>query len=230
MIMQSRITRDVVWVLRLIYIFTGVALFTIEMILYIERRKEIAALKAIGESFKQTMKLTILERTPTWMGGLGLGLLFSFGLIATVPLFAEISNERLITLLIVAVIGILCIIALSQIMPLMTLRTASVNQLLYSRVIPIWVKRINAAPDTGEVRKWISQEGIKLLRLPTDQGQVDCLLLRSSGMVKQGEVIATLESLGGLYVEEWVSPVDGEIVEITGGGYVVIRSLEGKSP
>jgi len=39
----------------------------------------------------------------------------------------------------------------------------------------------------------------------------------------RGEIIAVLESLGGLYLQEWVSPCDGVIISIDSGGYVIIR-------
>jgi hypothetical protein len=141
------------------------------------------------------------------------------------PLFAEISSGVILTILAIAALGILLVVAISLLIPLATERIASVNQLFFSRTIPIIARSFSAAPENREVMQRVNQEGVKLVKIPTVEGKVDCILLRTSGMVKQGEKLAILESLGGLSIEEWVSPIDGEIVEVNSGGYIVIRPL-----
>ncbi|MCL2547792.1 MAG: ABC transporter permease [Symbiobacteriaceae bacterium] len=222
---QTTVSAPSIWLIILMALFTGVAVLTVALMTFLERRREMASLKAMGCSRSDILGILGAEYGASEGAGLVIGFLAVLILRAQLPWLRELSGGEISRLLVQALSLSLVVYLLAIAFPVLSAIIASVNQLLFSRTIPLRTVRIATLP-SGDLlgRKREQEEGVTLLKLPEVMGELDCLLLRSVGdRVKSGETLAVLESVGGLVVHEWVTRIDGEIVSLNAGGYLAIK-------
>ncbi len=210
----------------MVSLFMGVGVLTISLITFLERRRELAVLKAIGVSNQQIASALALEQAIPAALGMGIGYLLAriFGSHAA---YAQLAGASWRLLVIKGVIQTAVVVFLAAFLPTLTARVATVNQLLYARVIPV-VQRVISG--LQQQYAWLVKrersEGVRFLRLDVSDGLLQCFLLKRVGeSVKQGEVVASQQSLLGLVNKEWRSPINGRITEFSPiSGYLTIAA------
>ena len=219
----NNVWQDSFQLMIMVYLFSGVALFTIVLIIFLERKRELATFKSVGISNNQILALTSLEFGSVEMIALALGLLAVLGFRYSLAIVQDVDISLFLTICTYACLGSVVVFLIAQAFPTLTTMVASVNHLFFSRTIPLIVRRIDHTDDNADNRQRMMQ-GNKLLKVPMIEGEPDCLVLREvGGRVKKGEVLAVLEFLGGLYVTQWVAPTDGLITRFETGGYITIQ-------
>ncbi|MCL2549043.1 MAG: hypothetical protein FWE76_07770, partial [Symbiobacteriaceae bacterium] len=221
---MTHVQKNSGWLRFFMLCFFGIAIFTIVFITHLERRNELAMLRACGISNKQIFYLFTVEYGLSELLGIFAGGTLIVILVLNLEVFHFLSGLQHVQLAMTAVLVSVLMTLLTLTLPVATSVSAGVNQFLYNRTIPIFRKRINEGPQNVYTRTREAETGGVALKLPEVDGKPDCLLLKNNGeQIMRGEIIAVLESLGGLYLQEWVSPCDGTILSIDSGGYVVIR-------
>ncbi|MGE5653056.1 MAG: M14 family zinc carboxypeptidase, partial [Bacillota bacterium] len=219
--------------LLLIEVFVGAAILTINMITFLERRRELAVLKTLGMSNSQ---ISLMLGTEI-LGATGAGLVIGGQVIrlagARASWMVEISASSLARLHLLGAMLSLVATGLAVAVPVVMARVAAVNELLFARTIPIARQTVNQVEHTYS---WVVErersEGVRLLRLDLVDGDFDGILMKSPGdKVKRGEVIASLDTMFGFHRKQWASPCDGRIVEYEAvSGYMVIQPNERLAP
>lgn len=207
-------------------LFMFIALYTISLMTFLERRGELASHKTIGWSDMQLNLMLLLEAYLPAIIGL-LAAWFAVRLAASRLSFMKVVDEGVLSELFCTIFLGVCLSTLVvALFPLLTTRVASVNQLFFARNIPLRRRRLNYMENGGSMEIYRERiENLRLLQLPTSEDEdVDLLYFKQLGdTVKQGEVIAQLITFGGYNIKEWISPCDGTIVEFSVGGLVAIR-------
>ncbi len=212
--------------LLLVNVFVGVAVLTITAMTFLERRRELAVLKTLGTANSQVALMLRIELIGSAGGGLLAGLVVSLLLGAKMPWMAEISAGALTVIQIGGAALSLLVVAMAALLPVVMAKVATVNELLFARMIPLSRQLVQQVEHTYS---WVvareQQEGVRLLRLDVIDGRFDGILMRSKGdRVKHGEVIASLDTVFGLVRKQWASPADGLITDYDPvSGYVVIK-------
>lgn len=121
------------------------------------------------------------------------------------------------------------VLTLAAWFPTVTAKVATVNQLLFTRTIPIVTITIDSLQ---RPYSWLlereQKEGVRLLHLDVVDGVLEGIKLKGTGdRVKRGEVVATQTTMFGLKYCEWCSPVHGQIIDYNpASGYMVFKPYE----
>lgn len=202
------------WVLLLVFMFLAVAVLTISLMTFLERKQELAILKTLGMSNEQLSVTLFFELL--LFGILG----YALGVVLVIVISQVVWNQTLdqgsIFFLLFTQHGALTFVffCFAVLYPLLLAKIASVNQLLYARDIPLWVARYDRVPSPPT--DWLQEmnnEHVLMLKLTVVDGKLLSALLKNVGEpLKKGEVVAFMYSLAGFYYQEWFSPCDGTIV------------------
>ncbi len=216
-------------VLAMVYLFMGIGVLSITLITFLERRRELAVLKTLGVSNGQTALVLGFEQALSGVLGLGVGYALIKVIGQQLAWMGQIPSTTLRGLLLQGVVLTVLVLALSAWFPTLTAKVATVNQLLFSRTIPIVTETFDRLmrPYPWLVERE-QQEGVRILRLDVVDGQLEGIQLKSTGdRVKRGEVVATQATFFGLKYREWCSPVDGQIIDYnSASGYMVFKPYE----
>ena len=209
----------------MIFTFMGIGILTISLMTFLERRREIAALKSIGISNLQTISLLLLEYT----GSLVTGLLSGYGIVYALSrqLSWLSASDPTVIISLATQVSFQTVVAviLAITFPLLTAHVASVNQLIFARTIPLINTRINhLLKPEGWVLLREEDENLRFLKLPLPENEPSIIYFKQIGdHVKQGEVVASMETLWGMRNWEWSAICDGMVVEFNAGGMMAIR-------
>ena len=217
-------------ILALIVTFFFVGILTISVTTYLERRHEYASLKCIGISNRQISILYLLEYSFSMVLGLFLGFLFLSVLTMQINWFKDLGLASLLPIYLVAIFGLLITLYLAILYPLLTLRIASVNQLLFARIIPLRHISLDHmdSPDTELVYQERA-ENVRILKAYADgESNHETLFLKQVGdQVKRGETIAISESFFGYIIHEWRAFCDGKVLFIIKtNGVIIIKPCD----
>ena len=227
--LQTSVQSSSSWILTLSFVFAGIAIFAVALMTFLERRKELATLKSVGIANKQVTLQYLIEYGSSELGGILVGGAIILIAVFNLPFFSNLTLAQLGSTALIALLGSCFILLLATLLPVASSVVASVNQLLNGATIPLWVRYLGQASDNTYSREKTNDSEI-VLKLPEVNGVPDCLVLRHAGdTVKRGETIAVLESLGGLYVQKWLAPCDGIILDLDTGGYLVISKTVDKN-
>ena len=219
------------FIIVLVFLFMGVGILTIALITFLERRKEISILKAIGITNKHIVYLLGCEYGLTEVAGLlmtiGVFLFFRW----QISWFNVLSNFELLTMIINGVVISIVVLCMSLIYPVLLAKVATVQQLLFSRTIPLQVNEYDhLLIATSDLVYREVEENVHIVRVPFDNGQYDCMLFKQIGdIVKKGEVIASQERSQGHFIHNYLSPCDGVVIEMN-GALVVIKPDDPNTP
>lgn len=211
----SRILSPGNGILLLIFVFMGIGILTVALMTFLERRREIAALKSVGVSDNQMVALLGLEYGYGAFTGILAGMLIVLVLKSQMAWLQGAAWSSLFTLAAQALANTAVVMVIALAFPLMTARVATVNQLLFARTIPLFKTRTDhmTHPEGWLVLRE-RQENVRILRFPLQTDQEDFICFKQPGdTVKQGEVVASMETMGGLRIWEWVAWCDGIVVE-----------------
>ncbi|MCL2498581.1 MAG: hypothetical protein FWF06_08235 [Symbiobacteriaceae bacterium] len=223
----SRIMQPGAGLLVLIFTFMGIGVWTVALMTFLERRKEIASLKSIGISNSQMVTLNCLEYGISTVAGWTLGVTLVLVMGQQFSWLQETEGAALRRFLFQGGTSSFVVMAVAVLFPTLTARVATVNQLLYARVIPLRIIKTRSLP---RAQGWLvlreRRENVRILQMPTPQSEPSFICFKNVGdFVKEGEVVGAIELYGGLVLQEWAAWVDGEVVEYHVGGIFAIRPL-----
>ncbi|MGE5653512.1 MAG: ABC transporter permease [Bacillota bacterium] len=209
----------------LVNMFMGVGVLTISLITFLERRRELAVLKTIGVSNQQIAATLTLEQAIPAVLGMVIGYLIAL-IFGSQAAYAQLAGASWRGLVSRGIVQTSAVVFFAAFLPTLTARVATVNQLLFARVIPVVQRNVS---ELQQQYSWMvereREEGVRFLRLEVNDGVLQCFLLKRVGeMVKTGEVVASKQSLFGLVNKEWRSPVNGQVIEFNStSGYLTIQ-------
>ena len=192
--------------------FITIAFLSASLLSFLDRRKILAILKAMGLRAPELSAIIAGEGmfAPVigalsggiisvlllaWMDRAGLGVSWSWRLIVTSAL----------SIVPAAVIGLAVPVRLAQV--------ASVNQLLFERPIPLMTTRVSDLHRRWPSLEPMMEQGVKFIKLDVVHGYFEGIIFRKQGdMVREGEVLAVSSEWWGLRTKEFVSPATGRIV------------------
>ena len=216
-----------------LFLFLGISLYTIAVMTFLERRREYATLKAVGVTGSQLGKQIIGESSCAYLLGIAIGSA-SLGILRLqLSWIAELTTWSLLQLLTIAASISVLIISCSFLFPLLTVRVASVSQLLFSRVIPLrrYAQNSMGYKAYPEIVYREHRDNLRFLLLPRDEGDREVLYFKNLGEdVRQGEVVAQEQEYGGYGITEWEAPCDGTVVELLENGQMGIRPHDPLAP
>ena len=211
----------------MIVVFVFIGVLTIATMTYLERRKEIAALKTVGISNHQMTQLLSIEYACSEILGLSIGILLVTILGSRITWFINLGAGTLFRLGLVATFYTLLALVGAILYPVATAQLATVNQLLFARRIPFKINRLDHLDHpTGVLLYREREENVRLLKLvaPEEAKSEILLILKAVGdPVKKGETIATQERFFGFIIQEWCALCDGTIGSIEESGLVTIK-------
>ena len=109
------------------------------------------------------------------------------------------------------------------------LTQAGVNQLMFERPVPLVYRRVRQPRARLLGFEPVLERGAKAVKLDITEGQFNGFVFAKVGKeVKEGEVVARLESWWGMVVTEYLAPATGKIVIVCMQSGVVVVAPEGK--
>ena len=215
----------------MIGLFAFTSIFTIAFVSFKERKTELATLKSIGMSQQQVTWLFLGEYVISGSLGMGIAYATAIYLCQALPWLSPFWPSAILPAFVEGTIIIVAIMLVSLSYPLILARVATVDQLLYARSIPIWVRRINYLEKLYAYALREQEENIRFVRMPMLDGRLDGICTKKVGdPVKAGEVIAIQEQWNGLNVTETTAICDGEVVDIDINGIIAIIPSEEDAP
>jgi hypothetical protein len=193
-------------------LFVTLAFLTAKVLSFLDSRKTLAILKAMGLRNTEVAGVIAAEALVAPTAGVILGV--ALGWVALVAL------ERQGTGLVFT--GSTALSAFFTVVPAMLVGTfvptrfaqiATVIALLFQRSVPMYYETVdNTSKRWPQLDEYIAK-GTRFLKLDTSGGVFEGIVFRQLGdTVKRGEVIAYATSWWGLKVREYVAPVDGTVV------------------
>jgi ABC-type antimicrobial peptide transport system permease subunit len=130
-------------IMTMVFVFAAIGLFTISSLAFLDRKRELAILKTVGLESRGVVDLLLIEQGVIAIVGIGAGLLLGLFLVprltSVLPAALGISGASVVKSILVG----LAVQAAGVIMPALTARVATVNQLLYNLPIPLHSRRID---------------------------------------------------------------------------------------
>ncbi len=125
------------------FVFVGIGLFTVMLLSFFDRRKDIAVMKTVGVSNQDVACVIIAEIIVVAVAGIGLGAALSFLAMRSLgaSTAAGVIALKWSNIVNAAVIGLL-VMFLAALFPVSLARSATVNQLLYDQKIYLFRRRV----------------------------------------------------------------------------------------
>lgn len=217
------------WVIMLVFLFLSIAVLTISLMTFFERKRELAVLKAIGVSNGQVGFAVFSEYFLSGLTGYVSGIVIVF--VVTRIFWGEDTGIAIMLPQLFLRYGLytLAFFILAVLYPILIVRIASVNQLLFSRSIPLVVKQHTCILNpSADWKQEMQENNVYMHKLVVADGKLLSSLLKyPEETVKKGEVVAIMTSHAGFYYQEWLSPCDAEIVSFdVNNGKLVFKPLE----
>lgn len=202
------------WVMTLVFLFMAVAVLTLSLMSFLERKQELAILKTLGIKNIQISSLLFTESATAGFLGLVFGLLLSFFIGFFKGDKGALLGSTFLRLALLNAFFVLLFFILALIYPMALAKAAGVNQLLYAREIPLFRQSYDHMPNPSQ--DWLQEmkeQNLHILKLSVVDGKSLAVILRQRGdKIKKGETVAFKYSWGGFVYEEWVAPVDGLVL------------------
>lgn len=129
-------------VMTMVFVFAAIGLFTVSALAFLDRKRELAILKTVGLESQGVTDLFLIEQGVVAAIGLTAGMILGAAMVprltAILPVAPSISGPSLFK----AVLAGLAVQAAGVVLPAMTARVATVNQLLYDMPIPLYTRRV----------------------------------------------------------------------------------------
>lgn len=191
--------------------FIALGFLTAKMLSFLDGRKTIAMLKALGLRNNEVAKAIAAEALISPSLGIAVGIMVGWGLLKVLerqgtglsfsPLYAINAASALVP---AVVIGVIIPGRFSQV--------GTVVDLLFHRSIPLFYERVTTIEKRFPQLDELIAQGLCFLSLDTVEGKFGGFVFRKLGdSVKQGEVVAYDVTWWGLKVKTYTSPVNGTI-------------------
>gem|GEM_PF-1513004 len=216
------------WLMLLFIGFVFITVQTVILLDFLRQRNVFAAMKSIGITNAQISFLYISEHLSSIIAGGSATVLILLYLVQRLEWLQRVGNTALALLFAQSLLAGLIVLLSTLLLPLLTVRVASINQLLFTRTIPLWSVRLDHLDrPSGDLLIREKEDNLRLLLLPVREEAPNCMIIKAVGdRVKKGEVIASQEDWFGLLHREWCSFCDGTIESIQNNGLVSIKPLE----
>jgi hypothetical protein len=228
--MMVRSTYKVITQARLtLLLFLALAYLTAKLLSYMDTRRVLAILKALGLRNNQVSGTILGEAFLSPVFGSLLGGALSF-LILRALNDAGYKMPLSLSTVLTAMAMVFPAVALGALVPARLAQVSTVNELLYERPVPLFRERIDRVRQRYPALEPLTARGVHLLRLNVYEGHFDGFIFRKLGdQVQAGEVIALEQSWWGLKTREYVSPIAGVIVYFENmTGMVGIEPIKGE--
>lgn len=188
------------------------AFLTAKLLSYMDIRRMLAILKALGLRNNQVCFTILAEAALSPLFGVLLG-----GATSTVILKALNSagyNMPYSPLSIfIAIVMVFPAVALGVMIPARFAQVSNVNELLYERQVPLFTESVDRVLRHYPQLDFLVKSGVHLIRLNVSSGEFEGFIFRRlSDTVQTGEVIAHERRWWGLQTVDYCSPVTGTIV------------------
>ncbi|KAF0194640.1 MAG: hypothetical protein FD169_1678 [Bacillota bacterium] len=191
--------------------FVTIAFLTVTLFGFLEKRKVLAVVKALGLRTRELVALIAGEAVLPPLFGSILGCAMGYG--ALQWLIASGQEFTIATgVFVVAVASIWPAVVIGIAIPSRFTQVATVNQLLFERPIPLHTAIVKELPRRYAGLDVQIAQGARFVKLAMDQGQFNGFVFRGlNDYVKQGEVLAVEERWWGMQVIEYHAPQTGQI-------------------
>lgn len=191
--------------------FVSIAFLTVTLFSFLEKRKVLAVVKALGLRAWELVALIAGEASLPPLFGSIIGCVLGYGVLR----WLIASGQELVIaaqVFAVAVASIWPAVMIGIAIPSRFTQVATVNQLLYERPIPLQTVVVKEMPRRYSGLDQLIAQGVKFIKLAMDSGQFSGSVFRDlNDYVKQGEVIAVEERWWGVQVVEYHAPQTGRI-------------------
>lgn len=193
-------------------LFITLAFLTAKVLSFLDSRKTLAILKAMGLRNTEVAGVIAAEALVAPTVGVVLGV--ALGWVALVAL--ERQGTGLVisgAIAVSAVVTVLPAMLVGTLVPTRFAQIATVIALLFQRSVPLYYETVDDTSKRWPQLDEYIAKGTRFLKLDTSDGVFEGIVFRQLGdTVKRGEVIAYATSWWGLKVREYVAPVDGTVV------------------
>ena len=192
--------------------FLAIAFLTAKLLAYLDNRRILAILKALGLRRRQlAASISGESLLPPLAGSLlgGAAAVTLLGLTRRYGFDMPLSGGSLVS----AMLMVLPAVAPGVLVPARLAQVSTVNELLLGRPAPLVRDYTTSASQRYPAMDGLAARGVKVLKLETIEGHFDGYIFRHLGdRVQAGEVIALQHSWWGLKTKSYASPIDGVIV------------------
>lgn len=194
--------------------FITIAYLSTSLLAFLERRRVLAILKAMGLKARNLVAVIAGENIIAPI----LACLFGAALSTGVLWWLRETGAGLspsVSLTVASVLGIVPAVFVGIVIPARLTQLASVNQLLFERPIPLFYAQIKTLNRRYPAIEEEIARGVRFIKLDVDNGEFFGFIFRQMGdSVKEGEVLAVINDWAGLRVREYVAPITGVIVRL----------------
>lgn len=192
-------------------VFIFLAVLTAALTAFLDNRRSLSILKALGLASRQVAGFIGLEVALVPLGGIVLGCIFS---VATVKVYDLVGPDlELFKVIVGSLLPVVLAVAAAVLIPARLASNATVNQLMFERPIHLFNEKVSALSQHIPSLDAYGERRVKFLKLDVADGYFNGVVLRRLGdMVRVGEVLAVSQAWWGLKITEFVSPQDGTIV------------------
>lgn len=192
--------------------FVTIAFLTVTLFGFLEKRKLLAVVKALGLRAWELVALIAGEAVLPPLFGSILGCAMGYG--ALQWLIASGQEFTIATrVFAVAVASIWPAVMIGIAIPSRFTQVATVNQLLFERPIPLQTVIIKELSRRYVGLDPLIAQGVRFVKLAMDHGQFTGFVFRGlNDYVKQGEVLAVEARWWGMQVVEYHAPQTGQII------------------
>jgi len=191
--------------------FVSIAFLTVTLFGFLEKRKVLAVVKALGLRTWELVALIAGEAALPPLFGSILGTAMGFGVLSWL-----IAGGQEFTIgvkaFVWAVVSIWPAVVIGVAIPARFVQVATVNQLLFERPIALQTVVVKELSRRYSALDTLIAQGVRFIKLAMDNGQFTGFVFRKlHDYVKQGEVVAVEERWWGVQVIEYQAPQAGQI-------------------
>lgn len=193
-------------------LFVGLAFLTAKLLGYLDNRKMLAILKALGLRRGEIAASLGAESLLAPLTGAILGASLSV-LIISLANAAGHQMSISVSIIMIAMLSILPAVIPGILVPARLAQVSTVNELLFERPAAMFREQTDSLRKHLPALDPFIQQGVRFLRLEASEGNFEGFIFRKLGdKVQAGEVLAFQQSWWGMKTREYVAPIAGTIV------------------
>jgi len=130
-------------IMTMVFVFAAIGLFTTSSLAFLDRKRELAILKTIGLESQGVTDMFLIEQGVVAGIGIVAGILLGYLIVPRVTAVLPVAHSITLASVLKAIVAGLVVQAAGVVLPALTARVATVNQLLYNMPIPLHSRRIS---------------------------------------------------------------------------------------
>ena len=194
-------------------IFVFLAFQSVCLFGFLERRRSLAVLKALGMRARELGAVFFAENVLAPLAGAFTGVLLGFIGVSRLKLLGEeLSLSGQVARAALAIL--IPAMFLSTTLPIRLVSIGTVNQLMFERAIPLFFSRVRTLQKREVALETYIEQGVAFIKIGLKEEKLPHVFRKVGEQIKAGETLAYLESWGGLVVTEYLAPATGVVVVI----------------